>query len=347
MIELKNVHVKVADFNLEKIDLSVSQGEYTVILGPTGAGKTVLLETIAGLHAVLRGEIFLAGKDVTHTVPEERGASIVYQDYVLFPHLSVKNNILFGLKVRHLAQPKIDEALEWICELIEIRNLLKRLPATLSGGERQRVALARALITKPGILLLDEPLSALDAESREEMRAQLKTTHAKLNITTLHVTHDFEEAMSLADNIVVINGGKIVQVDKPSDIFYHPSSEFVARFTMARNIFEGKIIGQDGPTKIFQYNGIEISALSNKITARYVAIRPEMIQVTLEKLMATPNTFSGTVKSIVDRGANILLTIDCLPEFECLLPRQQFENMTLSTGKQVYISFLPSAVHLI
>jgi ABC-type Fe3+/spermidine/putrescine transport system ATPase subunit len=195
--------------------------------------------------------------------------------------------------------------------------------------------------------LLDEPLSALDAESREEMRAQLKTTHEKLNITTLHVTHDFEEAMSLADNIVVINGGKIVQVDKPSDIFYHPSSEFVARFTMARNIFEGKIIGQDGPTKIFQYNGIEISALSNKITARYVAIRPEMIQVTLEKLMATPNTFSGTVKSIVDRGANILLTIDCLPEFECLLPRQQFENMTLSTGKQVYISFLPSAVHLI
>ena len=209
------------------------------------------------------------------------------------------------------------------------------------------MALARALITKPEILLLDEPLSALDAESREEIRNQLNDTHRKLNITILHVTHDFEEAMSLADNIVVINQGKIVQIGKPSEIFYHPASEFVARFTMARNIFEGKIVSQDGQSKIFQYNGIEISALSDKITARYAVIRPEMIQVTLEKPMATLNTFPGTVKSIVDRGANILLTIDCLPEFECLLPRQQFENMALSTGKQVYISFLPSSVHLI
>jgi ABC-type Fe3+/spermidine/putrescine transport system ATPase subunit len=221
------------------------------------------------------------------------------------------------------------------------------LPGTLSGGERQRVALARALITKPEILLLDEPLSALDAENREEIRNQLKDTHQKLNITTLHVTHDFEEAMSLADNIVVINQGKIVQVGKPSEIFYHPASEFVARFTMARNIFEGKIVGRDGPGKIFQYHGIEISALSDKITATYAVIRPEMIQVKLDKPLTDLNTFPGTVKSIVDRGANILLAIDCLPEFECLLPRQQFENMALSTGKQVYISFLPSSVHLI
>ena len=145
---------------------------------------------------------------------------------------------------------EINEAFEWICGLFEIQALSKRFPATLSGGERQRVALARALITKPGILLLDEPLSALDAESREEMRSQLKDTHQKLNIATLHVTHDFEEAMSLADNIVVINQGKIVQIGKPSEIFYHPSSEFVARFTMARNIFEGKIVNQDKRKKI-------------------------------------------------------------------------------------------------
>jgi len=347
VIELKNVHVKAGDFNLQQINLTVSKGEYTVVLGPTGAGKTVLLESIAGLHTVHRGEILLDGKDVTSTVPEERGASIVYQDYTLFPHLTVKENIIFGLKVRHLSRSKITAALESICGIFEIRSLLNRLPGSLSGGERQRVALARALITKPEILLLDEPLSALDAESREEIRNQLNDTHQKLNITILHVTHDFEEAMSLADNIVVINQGRIVQAGKPSEIFYHPASEFVARFTMARNIFEGKIVGQEGQNKVFQYNRIEISALSDKLTARYAVIRPEMMQVTLEKPMTTPNTFPGIVKSIVDRGANILLNVDCLPEIECLLPRQQFENMSLSIGKQVYISFLPSSVHLI
>ena len=334
MIELKNVQIKVAAFLLEQINLVVPKGEYTVILGPTGAGKTVLLESIAGLHALQYGAILLNGKDVTAGVPEERGVSIVYQDYVLFPHLTVKENIIFGLRVRHTAKPKIDEALEWMCGLFEIRPLLKRSPATLSGGERQRVALARALITKPEILLLDEPLSALDAESREEMRAQLRSTHDRLNITTLHVTHDFEEAMSLADNIVVINQGKIVQVGKPTEIFYHPASEFVARFTMARNVFAGKIVSQ-------------IFVSSDKNTAEYAVIRPEMISVTLENRNSTYNCFPGLVKSVVDKGANILVTIDCRPLFDCLLPRQQFEKMNLTERKLVYISFLPSSVHLI
>jgi molybdate transport system ATP-binding protein/molybdate/tungstate transport system ATP-binding protein len=289
VIELKNVQIKVAAFLLEQINLVVPKGEYTVILGPTGAGKTVLLESIAGLHALQYGAILLNGKDVTANVPEERGVSIVYQDYVLFPHLTIKENIIFGLRVRHIAKPKIDEALEWMCGLFEIRPLLKRSPATLSGGERQRVALARALITKPEILLLDEPLSALDAESREEMRAQLRSTHDKLNITTLHVTHDFEEAMSLADNIVVINQGKIVQVGKPTEIFYHPASEFVARFTMARNVFAGKIVSQDKKEKVFQFDSIEIFVSSDKNTAEYAVIRPEMISVTLENRNSTYN----------------------------------------------------------
>ena len=347
MIELKNVQVKVAGFLLEHINLVVPKGEYTVILGPTGAGKTVLLESIAGLHALQQGAILLEGKDVTASVPEERGISIVYQDYVLFPHLTVRENIIFGLRVRHTAKLKINEALEWMCGLFEIRPLLKRLPATLSGGERQRVALARALITKPEILLLDEPLSALDAESREDMRAQLKNTHEKLNITTLHVTHDFEEAMSLADNIVVINQGMIVQVGKPSEIFYHPLSEFVARFTMARNIFTGKIVSQDKQGKVFRSDGLEILSSSDKNTAVYAVIRPEMISVALEKQISNDNSFPGIIKSIVDKGANILVAVDCLPQFECLLPRQQFEKMALVVGNQVHISFLPSSVHLI
>jgi ABC-type Fe3+/spermidine/putrescine transport system ATPase subunit len=207
--------------------------------------------------------------------------------------------------------------------------------------------LARALITKPEILLLDEPLSALDTESREEMCLQLKETHQKLNITTLHVTHDFEEAMSLADSIVVINQGKIVQVGKPADIFYRPSSEFVARFTMSRNIFKGKITGHDNRGTVFQIDGLEILAQTDGITAGCAVIRPEMIQVTPEKSVLSTNSFQGTIKSVVDRGANILITTDCPPLFECLLPRQQFEAMSLKPGQQVIISFLPSSVHLI
>jgi ABC-type Fe3+/spermidine/putrescine transport system ATPase subunit len=231
--------------------------------------------------------------------------------------------------------------------LFEIQPLLNRLPASLSGGERQKVALARALITRPQILLLDEPLSALDAQSREEMRSQLKMMHAKLNITTLHVTHDFEEAMSLADTIVVINQGKIAQVGAPTEIFYHPSSEFVARFTMARNIFSGKVAGRDNNGSVFKCGGIEIFTSSDKPQAGLAVIRPEMVQLTPEKPVPGANSFPGTVKTIVDKGANILVTVDCPPQFECLLPRQQFERTAINSGSPVYISFLPSAVHLI
>jgi len=347
VIELKNLRSKIAAFLLGQIDLVVPKGAYAVILGPTGAGKTILLETIAGLHTLNQGQIILDGKDVTTTVPEARGVSIVYQDYALFPHLTVKENIVFGLRVRHAAKPQIDEALVWIAGLFEIEPLLNRLPASLSGGERQKVALARALITRPQILLLDEPLSALDTQSREEMRSQLKAMHGKLNITTLHVTHDFEEAMSLADTIVVINQGKIAQVGAPAEIFYHPSSEFVASFTMARNIFAGKVAGWDKNGSVFKCGGIEIFTSSDKPQAGVAVIRPEMVQLTAEKPVPGANSFPGTVKTIVDKGANILVTVDCPPQFECLLPRQQFERMAINSSSPVYVSFLSSAVHLI
>jgi molybdate transport system ATP-binding protein/molybdate/tungstate transport system ATP-binding protein len=197
MIRLEHISIELGGFALKDIDLSVATGEYFVLLGPTGAGKTVLLETIAGLNRITQGNIRLNDNDITPLEPERRGVSIVYQDYSLFPHLSARDNILFGLRMKKAREPACKEALAWITGLLDIQPLLPRRIGTLSGGERQKVSLARALVTKPALLLLDEPLSALDPQTREQVRDELRRLHRTLEMTVIHVTHDFEEAMAL------------------------------------------------------------------------------------------------------------------------------------------------------
>jgi len=204
MIQVKNLCVDLGDFMLSDINLHIKPGEYFVVLGPTGAGKTVLLETIAGLHPIKSGEIRVKGKEVTQLEPEKRNISIVYQDHVLFPHLSVKDNILFGLKIRKHPEQEIQATLDWMTGLLGISHLLHRKPETLSGGERQKVALARALSIKPQVLLLDEPLSALDPETRESVQRELRQLHNQLKVTAIHVTHDFEEAIALGSRIAIL-----------------------------------------------------------------------------------------------------------------------------------------------
>jgi len=211
MIEIKKLTVTLGDFLLDGIDLSVEKGEYFIILGPTGAGKTVLLEAIAGLNPVRSGEIWFDGRDVTRLEAEKRGIGFVYQDYVLFPHLSVKGNILFGMKRRKLPREEMGRILEWLVELLDIASLLERRPYTLSGGECQKVSLARALSTSPELLLLDEPLSALDPQHREEVQRELKAIQQRLGQTVIHVTHDFEEAVALADRIAVWERGVYIR----------------------------------------------------------------------------------------------------------------------------------------
>ncbi|MDD5191277.1 MAG: ABC transporter ATP-binding protein, partial [Dehalococcoidales bacterium] len=320
--------------------------EYTTIVGPTGAGKTVLLESLAGLHAAESGRLWIGGTDMTLAPPETRGMSIVYQDCALFPHLSVKDNVLFGLKVRSKKKAEFDEVLSWVDSLLAIKQLCNRLPSTLSGGERQRVALARALVTRPRILLLDEPLSALDAESREEIRATLKSLHRQLGVTIMHVTHDFEEAMSLGDRVVVIHRGQIMQVGAPRDVFYHPVSEFVARFTLARNIFAGKLSGMENRQPLFQTGNLLLTVAAEKATATFAVVRPEMIHVSLEK-PAGDNVFSGTITSLEDRGAMIWLEVACGITLRCLLHRQQYERLGVKPGQTVFLSISAESVHLI
>ncbi len=347
MLNLQKLRVEFRDFALQDIDLEVASGDYFMIVGPTGAGKTVLLETIAGLHRLRSGEIRMDNKNITDLEPEKRGIAIVYQDCALFPHLSVAENIIFGLKVRKADRHDIKQALEEIAATIGVAHLLYRKPSTLSGGERQKVALARSLIVKPDLLLLDEPLSALDPESRENAREELRRIHQRLNTTTIHVTHDFEEAISLGNRMAVLGEGQVKQIATPEQIFREPNSVFVARFAMTRNIYEGKLRYVNDEA-IFTTNGIGFIVLTSHAEGEcYAAIRPEDIFISLERVNpGIPNCFKGIISSIVDGSATLYVSIDLPLKITCLVSRHFFKENGLSSGQSVYVTFKPSAVHL-
>lgn len=244
MIRLEKLRVRAGDFSLAIDDLSVATGEYLVVLGPTGSGKTVLLETVAGLRRLQEGRVWFDDRDVTGEPPERRGAGIVYQDYALFSHLSVADNICFGLRYRRSRRSAggvrfraDDERVEAIASLLGIDSLLARYPEGLSGGERQRVALARALAIEPEVLLLDEPLSALDGAIRRELREELRRIHRELGATVMHVTHDLDEALALGDRMVVLVDGRIRQIDDPRKVTCFPVDETVARLVGLTNVF--------------------------------------------------------------------------------------------------------------
>jgi molybdate transport system ATP-binding protein/molybdate/tungstate transport system ATP-binding protein len=372
-LELRDVWVDLREFHLREIDLDVAAGEYFVVLGPTGAGKTVLLETVAGHFPAQRGHILIDGEDITEIAPEHRDVGFVYQDYALFPHLSVAENIAFGLrldrgaserlcKARHLlsrmrcstqrgdapGNARVQRRVEEISRLLYIDHLHHRNPATLSGGEQQRVALARALVVEPRLLLLDEPLSALDPQTREGLQRELSRVHRELGTTTLHVTHDFEEAVALGDRIAVVQEGRIVQVGKPEDIFRRPVSEFVASFVGVRNIFAGTVTDaeEDGYRR-FRQNHLEFVVVTELVGPMHASVRPEDIILSREPLPSSVrNAFEGRVVEIVDRGTLIYVTVSVPPDFTCAITRRSLDEMGIRPGMTVYIAFKASAIHV-
>lgn len=347
MIETKKLTVDLGDFILQAADLKINKGEYCIILGPTGAGKTVLLEAIAGLHPVKSGEIWIEGANITKLDPEKRGIGFVYQDYALFPHLTVKENILFGLKRRKQSKDEINQVLEWIAGLLGIGHLLERKPDTLSGGEAQKVSLARALSIKPQVVLLDEPLSALDPEQRERVQRELRDIQRSLNHTFIHVTHDFEEAIALGDRIVVIGDGRILQVGKPDEIFHRPNSEFVARFSMTRNIFSGKVYDDGVGGALMDIGGVSFEVVTELRGQMHSSVRPEDILLSKESLISSArNSIKGTITKIEDRGAILYITVSTPLDFVCMITRRSLDELNLVKGHVAYITFKASAVHV-
>ncbi|WP_297420952.1 ABC transporter ATP-binding protein [Thermococcus sp.] len=242
-VELRGILKKWEGFKLGISDLVVEDGEFLTLLGPSGCGKTTTLRMIAGFETPNGGEIIFDGKPVNDLPPYERNIGIVFQDYALFPHMTVFKNVAFGLEMKRLPKLEIDRKVKWALEIVGLAGLEKRYPEQLSGGQQQRVALARALVVEPEVLLLDEPLSNLDAKIRERLRGEIKRIQRELGITTIYVTHDQEEAMAVSDRIAVMNVGKVEQVGKPLELYYKPRTEFVARFLGISNILELRAVG--------------------------------------------------------------------------------------------------------
>jgi ABC-type Fe3+/spermidine/putrescine transport system ATPase subunit len=235
---------------LKRVSLSVAAGEFVALLGPSGCGKTTLLRAISGFVAVNRGKIHVGGRDITHQPPDKRGMAMVFQSYALWPHMTTAQNLGYGLKLRRIPKAQIAQRVAEILAMLKLEGFGERNVTQLSGGQRQRVALGRALAISPELLLLDEPLSNLDARIREDVRHEIKALQAKLGITTIHVTHDREEAMVMADRIAILDAGRIAQLGSPEEVYNRPNSPFVASFMGAGNVLELETRPADGGIRI-------------------------------------------------------------------------------------------------
>jgi putative spermidine/putrescine transport system ATP-binding protein len=279
---------------VDQLDLDVFDGEFFSMLGPSGSGKTTCLRLIAGFEQPSAGQISLYGADVTNTPPFLRDVNTVFQDYALFPHMSVGDNVAYGLMIKRVPKAERDQRVREMLELVQLPGLERRRPAQLSGGQRQRVALARALINHPRVLLLDEPLGALDLKLRQQMQIELKTIQGRVGTTFIFVTHDQEEALTMSDRIAVFNHGKIEQIGTPGDIYERPETPFVAGFVGTSNLFSGdlaeRVIGRGGT----------------------YAVRPEKIQLSKQKIPVSNDYMSidGVIRDAIYLGVNTRYLID-------------------------------------
>ncbi|ASJ11054.1 spermidine/putrescine ABC transporter ATP-binding protein [Thermococcus sp. P6] len=266
---------------LKGINLHIKEGELFTLLGPSGCGKSTTLRIIAGLDFPDSGRVYFGDDEVTYLPSSKRGAVLVFQNYALWPHMTVFDNVAYGLKIRKLPKEDIKKRVEWALDLIRLRGLEDRYPTQLSGGQQQRVAIARALVVEPRVLLLDEPLSNLDAKLRLEMRSEIRRIQRELGITVIYVTHDQEEAMAISDRIAVMNVGTVEQVGTPKEIYESPKTEFVASFMGKTNVIPAKVVERNGELVSVEFEGMKLDGLrySGESNDVVVVIRPERIRL--------------------------------------------------------------------
>ncbi len=347
ILQLDSIYKSFAETEVLKgISLSVYEGEFITLLGSSGCGKTTTLRIIAGLETPDRGRVILKGEDVTNLAPNRRDVNTVFQSYALFPHMNVETNIGYSLKIKKVPKSEIKVRVKEILELVQLEGYEKRMPGELSGGQRQRVAIARALINRPKLLLLDEPLGALDLQLRRQMQLELKRLQKKLGLTFIYITHDQEEALNMSDRIVVMEGGRFEQIGTPNEIYDAPRTSFVARFVGTANLIEGEIQEIQGRASIFKnedgYGKFLFPsysfAIGQKVT---VAIRAEQMQIALD----TPQDgqkegLRGMVKEKSFAGGMLRIAVEMKNGKELICSRQGIDS-ALTAGDKVRVSWKP------
>jgi molybdate/tungstate transport system ATP-binding protein len=351
VIRLEKLHVRVGSFDLSEITLEVAQGGYALIIGPTGSGKTTLLEAVAG-HAPLRsGRVIMHNEDVTHLPPEQRGIGFVYQQYHLFPHLSVRDNIAYGVSRNG---QRADARVHELAAMLAIETLLPRTVRGLSGGEQQRVALARALAPKPSILLLDEPFAAVDPATRQVLRRELRELHEREGITTLQVTHDFDEALRLGDVVAVLSEGRIAQSGTPEQVFRYPNSAFVARFVGSGNVIPGRVERSGDPDSAGRFPGkflgdnMTLDVIADREGPIHAVIRPEDIVLSLTQHSdSARNHMEATVVRLESLGPVTLVHLDVGRPLVASITTASAKEMGLRPKISVVVAFKATAILLV
>ena len=340
-LQLAGITKRYGDFKAtDDISLDVADGEFVVLLGPSGCGKTTTLRIVAGFIDPTAGSVRLGERDITALPPWKRNAGLVFQSYALFPHVTVAENVAFGLEMRKVPKaeiaPKVAEALR----LVRLEQLSDRLPRQLSGGQQQRVALARALVFRPDVLLLDEPLSNLDAKLRQDVRVEIRELQRKLGLTTVMVTHDQEEALTMADRLVVMNEGRIRQVGSQQDLYERPADMFVADFVGRSTFIDGRM---DGAGRFVSAGGLVVASEGTGTGPASLALRPERLALMSNAAPAMDNNFPGSVEFISYLGSQVDLHVRLSPQERVIVQIQNRPEQPLpAIGEQVRVGWSKS-----
>ena len=345
-LKLTNITKSFGDFvAVDDLTLTIPEGSFFALLGPSGCGKTTTLRMIAGLEEPTNGKIEIGTTDITDTRPYQRPVNTVFQNYALFPHLTIFENIAFGLRRRGIKDVKAE--VEKALKLVELPHLADRKPTQLSGGQQQRIALARAIVNRPALLLLDEPLGALDLKLRRQMQIELKWIQTQVGLTFVHVTHDQEEAMTMADTIAVMNEGRIEQMGTPEDLYENPRTVFVANFLGQSNLIKGQIVGTDGDNNIIEVHGQKVTVAKNRShsdgNSVLIGIRPEKIDIDYENEPADGNVLrGGKVVDVSFIGVSTQYQVE-MPWGQELMVFEQNDGTTpmLEVGDMVRLQWMP------